>query len=101
MERTLSLILRGGVVLSSVLISIGLIWMLGPALGTHHSLHEASLAAPPEAFALIRVGLAVLLSTPAARVVASLWLFGKQRDWAFVAMTAWVLMAMGAGLLLA
>ncbi len=101
MERTLSTILRGGVLISSLLISAGLIWMFGPSLGTSDSFHTASQHAPRAAMMLVNAGLIVLLSTPTIRVVASMLLFVRRQEWAFVAMTVWVLLAMAAGLVLA
>lgn len=104
MEKALSWILRGGVALSSVLVGIGLVWMLVVSGSTDASSlpHTGVVpAAPAGPGMLIQVGIAILLCTPVTRVVASCLMFARRREWWFVAMTVWVLLAMGVGLILA
>ena len=79
LERTIGVVLRAGVAISSVCLAVGLAMEMlgGPA---------AAAAA-----ALLQVGIVVLLATPAARVVVSILQYAIERDWAFVALAGIVL----------
>jgi uncharacterized membrane protein len=109
MEVWLSRILRGGVVISSVIILVGiaLIFVHHPSYATGgagvdvviremaapHSLAEVFWGiAQGEGRAIIVLGLCVLIATPMARVAASLLLFLHQRDKKFVLITSLVLL---------
>ena len=77
LERTIGIVLRAGVVTSSVLLGIGL------ALSW--------LGAGATSRTLLQAGVLVLLSTPVARVLVSTVEYIHERDWAFVTLTAIVL----------
>jgi uncharacterized membrane protein len=81
LERSICRVLRAGVLGSSVCLSAGLLLTL---MG-----QGADVARM-----LLWVGLVVLLVTPGARVVVSVAEYVKKRDWAFVALTLSVLLAL-------
>jgi uncharacterized membrane protein len=77
LEVTLGRLLRIGVTSAALFMTVGLVlWMAnGPQrLAT----------------ALLTAGLMILMITPLARVVASLIVYARMRDWFFVATTAMV-----------
>jgi uncharacterized membrane protein len=43
---------------------------------------------------LIQLGLVLLIATPVSRVILSVFLFGRQRDWAYVLITLFVLLVL-------
>lgn len=114
-EVVLSLILRSGVISSAAIIIVGLILMLltghsGYGAGfdiskilyydggnVSHGFYPTDLqtvlsgllALKP--FALIDLGLVILIATPVMRVAMSTFLFAVEGDWKFVAITAFVL----------
>jgi uncharacterized membrane protein len=78
LERQLGRLLVGGVIVSAVLLSGGLVlWLVAPqgALG----------------LALLNAGLIALMATPILRVVVSFAEYVRMRDWFFAAMTIAVL----------
>jgi uncharacterized membrane protein len=115
MERWISFVLRGGVLLAGAIVAFGLVrFLLTPTLpGEPRSVaellaaefHPTSLPAIADGVAdmrptsLIRLGVFVLILTPAARVLLTLLLFLAQRDWAFVVVTAIVLTVLTLGLI--
>jgi uncharacterized membrane protein len=78
LEHALGRILLIGSLVSTAILALG----LGMAL-----VAPASAAGP----AVIRAGLLVLLATPVARVVASVFEYASDRDWLFAALTFVVL----------
>ena len=89
LELTLGRLLQAGVIASAVCLAAGLIaWM----------------AAGPSRFSglALTLGLMVLMATPILRVVVSLTLYIRMRDWFFVATTVmvFVLLAVTVGLAL-
>ena len=76
LERMVGLVLRTGVIASSVALAAGLILTF---MGT------------PGAPVLLQVGVLTLLATPVARVVVSIVEYVGERDWTFATLTAIVL----------
>ena len=76
LERTIGLVLRVGVTVSSVALAAGLILTFLDAPGAQWLLH---------------IGILTLLATPVARVLVSIAEYAGDRDWTFVALTAIVL----------
>jgi uncharacterized membrane protein len=78
LEQRLGTLLRTGVTLSALALSLGLaVWLARPDL--------------PESGWLLRGGLFALMATPMVRVVVSLAGYIRMRDWVFVATTIVVL----------
>ncbi len=78
LESVLGTVLRVGSLTSTAILAVGLIVTLAfPAYRPAHT--------------LTRVGLLVLLLTPVARVVASVFEYVHERDWLFALMTLIVL----------
>jgi len=78
LERTIGVVLRAGVIASSVCLSVGLaLALLNGEGGT--------------AGVLLRTGIVVLLATPVARVVVSIVQYAHERDWTFTLLTSIVL----------
>lgn len=114
MERWVSVVLLGGVLLAAALILIGLTLLLfgnaragEPATVAEvigQESHTTSIAVIVDGVregrpgAIIRLGVLALILTPAARVAMTLVLFLAERDWAFVALTAFVLLLLALGL---
>ena len=87
LERIIGIVLRTGVVVSSVCLGAGLVLsLIGSAPLTH---------------VLLDVGVIVLLATPVARVCVSIVEYINERDWAFVALTAIVLAEVAASVVAA
>ncbi|WP_243028735.1 DUF1634 domain-containing protein [Thermus albus] len=112
-ELWLSSVLRGGVLLSALLVLLGGGWFLelhgqapiprGPeGIGT---LGYGAQVTPGQGLSLgqpegvISLGLLVLVLTPLVRVALSAALFLVERDWIFVLITLWVLVLLVASLL--
>jgi len=78
LEHVVGRVLRTGSIASTAILAVGL---------------ALALLLPPFSHAqtVIRVGLFVLLLTPVARVVASVFEYTRDRDWLFAALTAIVL----------
>ena len=114
MELWISRVLRGGVALAGLLTLAGLVWFVAelPRAGEPQTVAEVLAAeahpttvglivagiASGRPTALIRLGILVLVLTPAARVALTLGIFARQRDWFFVAVTALVLAVLLLGL---
>ena len=78
LERAIGVVLRAGVVLSTVCLVLGLL---------------ASLLAGDSALprVLLQTGIIILLCTPVARVIVSIVQYTIDRDWTFAALTTIVL----------
>jgi uncharacterized membrane protein len=79
MERLVGIVLRAGVVVSSVCLTVGLLLSLATGGGAPATL-------------LLNIGIIVLLATPLARVVVSTIEYVVERDWRFAALTCIVLL---------
>jgi len=108
-KAAIALVLRYGVIASFALVALGslLLFLEGQTgyypLGTAEQLFDAQNGfliglpsliqgvASAKPYAIIDLGLVVLLATPVARVVVSIFLFVDERRYAFVAITATVL----------
>jgi len=116
MELTISYALRGGVLLSAAVILTGIVWF-GVTQDTgyakvlpHHlsdllAFHQASgpgffptsltgvlmgaIAGRP--YAIIGLGMLLLIATPVMRVALSVFFFLGQRDWLYTGITLFVL----------
>jgi uncharacterized membrane protein len=88
LERVIGHILRVGIVASSICLASALVMML-----TGHAPNSARL--------LSDTGIVILMATPAARVVASVVEYIRERDWVFVALTMIVLLALGGSVIAA
>jgi uncharacterized membrane protein len=115
MEIWISHVLRGGVLLAGAVVLFGLVrFLLAPALPGEPRTVADLLAAefhPTSPLAilsgvaelrptsLIRLGIFILVLTPATRVLLTLLLFLEQRDWPFIVVTAIVLTVLVLGLL--
>jgi len=78
LEQQLGVLLRTGITLSALAISVGLaVWLARPDL--------------PESGWLLQTGLVALVATPIVRVALSLAGYVRLREWWFVATTAAVL----------
>jgi uncharacterized membrane protein len=79
MEHLIGVVLRAGVVASSVCLAIGLLASLATGGGALSAV-------------LLNVGIVVLLATPVARVIVSTIEYVGERDWGFAALTFIVLL---------
>jgi uncharacterized membrane protein len=107
MRAVIGLVLRYGVVAAFALVALGsaLLFIEGrtgySSLGTASQLFETRFSlglsllpggvASAKPYAIIDLGLVVLLATPVARVAISILLFAEERSYAFVAITTTVL----------
>ena len=87
-EQVLGRVLRVGSIVSTALLAVGL---------------GLALAAPGAGAAsmLLSAGLVALMATPVARVVVSVIEYVSERDWAFAAVTAAVLVVLTGSLIVA
>ena len=112
MDQWIGVVLRGGVVLAGMLVLAGAIWELtvnggaipdyghfvgAPAelrglFGVVHSISSGNAAA------LIQLGILVLIATPAARVLLSVFAFALRKDRLYTAITLFVLAILCAGM---
>ncbi|MCL4459178.1 MAG: DUF1634 domain-containing protein [Chloroflexi bacterium] len=111
MEDLVSWLLRGGVTLSAAVLSIGALLFLvtgQSGYGSHFHLQEliayrSRLGGFPttipaivqgvadlKPFAVIQLGVILLIATPVARVGASIFLFLAERDYLYVLITTFV-----------
>ncbi|MGH9917779.1 MAG: DUF1634 domain-containing protein, partial [Nitrososphaerales archaeon] len=108
-KAAIGLVLRYGVIASFALVALGslLLFLEGQtglrSVGTSEQLFEVQNGFPvglsqlvqgvasAKPYAIIDLGLVVLLATPVARVVISMLLFAEEKRYAFVAITATVL----------
>lgn len=88
LERVIGVVLRAGVTMSSACLAAGLLLSV---VGGGRS----------AAGMLLNAGVIILLATPFARVVVSIAEYAAERDWAFVALTAIVLVELMASVVAA
>jgi uncharacterized membrane protein len=110
MDLLISYVLRGGVLLSAGLLILGaLLYGVSALRGSApassatfpHSLSEVfSGLARGDPLAVLALGLLVLLLTPVARVLISIFAFARERDWLYVGITTLVLLILLASFLL-
>ena len=79
LERLIGIVLRAGVIISSMCLAVGLLLSLATGGGQVATI-------------LLNVGIVVLLSTPLARVVVSTMQYVSERDWTFATLTFIVLL---------
>ena len=79
LERSIAVVLRGGVLVSSVCLAAGLLLSM-------------TYATPALANTLLQAGILVLLCTPVARVIISTVEYILEREWPFAFLTAIVLL---------
>lgn len=82
LELLIGRVLRIGVTVSSVFLAAGL---------------AAALVHPGSGTTLLNIGIIVLICTPAARVVLSIFEYLMERDWVFFGLTGIVLLELIAG----
>ena len=115
LDRIIGTLLQVGVLLSAaVVLAGGIYWLSASGSGApdyaqfHSRPHEwrpvaglltSSSEGRPEL--IIELGLLILIATPVARVVFSLFAFGVRRDWTYVTITAVVLAVLAYSLLTA
>jgi uncharacterized membrane protein len=88
LERTVGFVLRLGVTASSACLAGGL--MLG-----------LTNVGPAPSRILLQTGVLVLLATPIARVVVTIWEYFVERDWMFVTLTTVVFLELAASVVAA
>ncbi|UZX16754.1 DUF1634 domain-containing protein [Thermus sp. PS18] len=103
MERWLSWVLRTGVLLAALLVSVGGLWYL-MVDGQREILLDRALKGVDVHWGLsptglIHLGLLLLILTPVARVALALGLYLEERDWTFALITFWVLLVLLGSLL--
>ena len=92
LERTVSVALRGGVLLAAVIVGVG-----GIAYLAAHGSEPASFGAPPArpplgtSEQILAIGILVMIATPVIRVALLVIAFARQRDAVFVGLSAFVL----------
>ena len=79
LERIVGVVLRAGVIASSVCLSAGLLLFLATGGGALASV-------------LLNAGIIILLATPVARVIVSTVQYVHERDWTFATLTFVVLL---------
>jgi uncharacterized membrane protein len=79
LERSIAIVLRAGVIASSVCLAVGLALSLATGGAAASQL-------------LLQIGIVVLLCTPVARVIISTIEYATAREWTFAALTAIVLL---------
>ena len=101
-EIVIANLLRAGVLLAAAVVLAGGIGYLlhhGHEIADYHQFHGApeqyrhvastvAAAADLDWRAVIQLGLLILIATPVARVAFSLFAFGAEKDWTYVAVTA-------------
>ena len=98
-EVVISNVLRGGVLLSALIIAAGvaLFYVRRAQTGLLDHPYPSTLAAvwsgltQGSPVAIIALGLLLLLATPVVRVAVSIFAFSLERDWRYVAITVLVL----------
>ncbi len=92
LERTVSVALRGGVLLAAVIAGVG-----GVAYLAAHGSEPASFGAPPAlrpvgtSEQILAIGVLVMIATPVLRVALLVIAFARQRDVVFAGLSAFVL----------
>jgi uncharacterized membrane protein len=104
-EQIIGTLLRVGVLMSALTVGVGggiYLWQFGQ-LQPHHSIftgEPASLRSPAAILsgltsgngrAIIQTGVLLLIATPIARVIFSVWAFHKEKDRLYVSITLIVL----------
>jgi uncharacterized membrane protein len=110
MNRAISSVLRVGVILSAAVIVLGTLLLLSKEQGSDvsglltyfpsqiphgafpvdfQSLADGLLSLDP--YAVIQLGVIVLVATPVSRVVTSIIIYSTQKDWTYVSVTSGVL----------
>ena len=79
LERVIGIVLRAGVIISSICLAVGLVLSLATGGGA-------------AATVLLNAGIVVLLATPLARVIVSTVQYVGERDWRFATLTFIVLL---------
>ena len=112
-ERTIGVLLRAGVALAVLVVLAGATVYLarfGEEPANYRSFHgrsdkllsvagTVSAASGGDPAALIQLGLLILIATPIARVIFSVFAFAAERDWLYVGITVIVLAILLASLL--
>jgi uncharacterized membrane protein len=107
-EQIMGLLLRVGVSLAAAIVVIGAVVFLVRHGSTQPNFQQfvgeppelcsvtgiVGLAATFSGRGLIQLGLLALVATPIARVIFSVYAFGRERDWLYVAITLIVLAAL-------
>jgi uncharacterized membrane protein len=88
LEFAIGVVLRAGVGLASILLVVGLLLTL---------LDTAEAAASM----VLTTAIAILIATPAARVVISVAEYVRERDWLFAALTSIVLLTLAVSVFVA
>jgi uncharacterized membrane protein len=78
LERLIGVVLRAGVIASSICLGIGVVLTFASGASNVASI-------------LLNTGIVVLLATPVARVLVSVSEYAQQRDWTFTLLTVVVL----------
>lgn len=109
-EVVISNVLRGGVLISAITITAGVLLFYIRSAQTAQGLLDhpfphtlaavLSGLALGDPIAIIALGLLLLLATPVVRVAVSIFAFALERDWRYVAITALVLAILIASFLL-
>ncbi|MCF6514748.1 DUF1634 domain-containing protein [Lactobacillus sp. S2-2] len=97
-ETTIGKILRYGVIISSIVMIIGLImYVIMGSTGYTESFHYNSISELINGiinfkpYAIMMLGLLLLILTPVLRVVVSIYSFYKEKDYLYVYITVFVL----------
>jgi uncharacterized membrane protein len=88
LERVIGIVLRAGVMISTVCLSVGLLLSLATTGGAASGW-------------LLNAGIIVLLATPVARVIVSTVQYVHDRDWVFATLTVIVLVELMASAVVA
>jgi uncharacterized membrane protein len=105
LDRALGHLLRGGVLLAATVVLVGGIGYLAAYWARPHDdrtfhgepenlrdpVKIVGRAASGDMRGLIQLGLLLLIATPVARVVFTVFAFARQRDWTYVVITLIVL----------
>jgi uncharacterized membrane protein len=102
LDQIIGNLLRVGVGTAAAVVASGGVWYLlrtGHSRPAYHSFHPDmrglhSLGSLPLPQAIIMIGLLILIATPVARVVFSLFAFALERDRAYVVITLIVLVVL-------
>jgi len=93
-ELAVQRLLRGGLILSSLLMAIGMAWALVASTLERHSVSFRSVAhyvATGRPSGLMGLGLFVLVALPVARIIVLVVDFTRERDWRYAAVGLTVL----------
>jgi len=113
-ELFIAQLLRVGVIISFVIVLTGIVWVIATDQTGYHAINLGDLdsiiayrGGPPDfpdtfsavlsgvlalkPYAIIALGLLVLIAIPVVRVAVSIVAFARQRDWLYVGITLFVL----------